>query len=158
MTKDFGICRICKIEKSKNDFYAGRRICKKCIKIRSNNWIKSNHDKRNLIVRKYRQNGNNTYLNICKNSRQRHHETRLQVERAWKKNNPEKCEAHNIVARYKNENDVTIPCYCQLCKKDYDPKLIIAHHEDYSKPLDVIFICRSCHNLIHLGEIDISTL
>jgi predicted RNA-binding Zn-ribbon protein involved in translation (DUF1610 family) len=33
---------------------------------------------------------------------------------------------------------------------------IIAHHEDYRKPLDVIWVCRSCHNKIHTGEINVS--
>jgi len=34
--------------------------------------------------------------------------------------------------------------------EDIQPKQpIVAHHEDYEKPLDVIFVCRSCHYKIH---------
>jgi hypothetical protein len=33
---------------------------------------------------------------------------------------------------------------------------IIAHHKDYRKPLEVIWVCRSCHNKIHEWKIDVS--
>ena len=35
---------------------------------------------------------------------------------------------------------------CQVCNEE---KAIQKHHEDYSKPLEVLFVCRSCH-----GELD----
>ncbi len=57
---------------------------------------------------------------------------------------------------------------CEICldfplKYDSDGEIecktfvLCGHHEDYSKPLDVIFICPSCHAFIHncsqdLGE------
>ena len=35
---------------------------------------------------------------------------------------------------------------CEICKKEYATE---RHHEDYNKPLEVIFLCRSCHNNLH---------
>ncbi len=36
------------------------------------------------------------------------------------------------------------PKVCSRCSKE---GVIDAHHEDYSKPLDVTWICRRCHNI-----------
>lgn len=36
---------------------------------------------------------------------------------------------------------------CQICKKVSNN--LERHHFDYSKPIDVIIVCRSCHRLIH---------
>ena len=33
----------------------------------------------------------------------------------------------------------------EVCVKCLKKKLTEAHHEDYSKPLDVIWLCRQCH-------------
>lgn len=35
---------------------------------------------------------------------------------------------------------------CQICAVTCDTH---GHHEDYSKPLDVIWVCTACHALIH---------
>lgn len=37
---------------------------------------------------------------------------------------------------------------CRFCK---DPKTV-AHHEDYSKPLDVWWVCQGCHFSIHAAK------
>lgn len=34
------------------------------------------------------------------------------------------------------------PSKCSVCKKE---STIYAHHPDYSKPLEVIWLCRDCH-------------
>lgn len=33
---------------------------------------------------------------------------------------------------------------------------IVAHHENYNKPLEIIWVCRSCHYKIHKGIIEVS--
>ena len=38
---------------------------------------------------------------------------------------------------------------CKFCK---NPK-VHAHHEDYTKPLEVVWLCNSCHRKVHLGII-----
>jgi hypothetical protein len=38
---------------------------------------------------------------------------------------------------------------CQGCDSR---RKLEAHHEDYNKPLDVIWLCRSCHRLLHLNK------
>ena len=66
-------------------------------------------------------------------------------QRKYKKRHPEKIEAH------RKANKIKIPKgqLCQICSV----KLAVErHHEDYSKPLEVLFVCNKCHNTIHRGN------
>lgn len=38
------------------------------------------------------------------------------------------------------------PIYCRCCGRN---KPLQGHHKDYSKPLDVIWLCASCHGFLH---------
>ena len=42
------------------------------------------------------------------------------------------------------------PKHCQRCKAATPAKALDGHHEDYSRPLDVVWLCRSCHGLAHI--------
>lgn len=37
------------------------------------------------------------------------------------------------------------PDRCEVCEKKVSGHKLQAHHEDYTKPLEVIFLCYSCH-------------
>ncbi len=43
--------------------------------------------------------------------------------------------------------------FCQACHK----KKGIAHHPDYSKPLQIIWLCRKCHSKVHLGKLNVNS-
>jgi len=42
------------------------------------------------------------------------------------------------------------PAACSSCGKDCVPE---GHHPDYSKPLEVEWLCTSCHNRVHRGAV-----
>ena len=66
----------------------------------------------------------------------------------WKKHHPEKNRAHNTVYRALKSGIIQRED-CAVCG---DPETE-AHHEDYSKPLDVIWLCSSCHKQVHSGGV-----
>ena len=68
---------------------------------------------------------------------------RLRKERMRKKH-PEK-----TIARNKANREIKIPQgqLCEICHKNL---AVHKHHEDYSKPLEVNFLCWSCHRKIHI--------
>src|SRR5580698_1884754 len=66
----------------------------------------------------------------------------------WKKKHREKHVANNIVWRYIGYGKLVRPSSCQRCGRI---SAIHAHHHDYSKPLDVEWLCIYCHELIHHG-------
>lgn len=37
------------------------------------------------------------------------------------------------------------PTKCEVCEKKCTGHALQAHHEDYTKPMEVIFLCYSCH-------------
>lgn len=67
----------------------------------------------------------------------------------WKANNPIKRNAHSKV----NKN-LTRPNNCEKCSYSGD---VHAHHTDYSRPLDVIWLCPKCHSNEHRRELEKET-
>lgn len=60
---------------------------------------------------------------------------------------PEKCRARLKARRMYKKLGIKVDI-CSNCNKK---KICIKHHHDYSKPLEVIFLCNSCHSLLHKG-------
>ena len=59
---------------------------------------------------------------------------------------PEKTAAHNAVTRAIRKGSLARPGQCSNCGVECKPN---AHHDDYSKPLDVRWLCRRCHGILH---------
>jgi len=65
----------------------------------------------------------------------------------WLSGNPEKRAAHVILGNRVRDGKVIKPDCCEACGKK--AVRIDGHHEDYAKPLDVVWLCRQCHVDIH---------
>lgn len=66
--------------------------------------------------------------------------------REYKRKNPEKARAHQYVLWAIRLNVIQKPSVCQMCGMN---KKLEAHHKDYSKPLDVLWVCKICHEYEH---------
>jgi hypothetical protein len=78
--------------------------------------------------------------------------------KAWRENNPDKKAGYErardkvkMSARSKLRYAVKVgkiikPKVCQECS---EPGELQGHHEDYTKPLDVDWLCRQCHMKRH---------
>ena len=62
----------------------------------------------------------------------------------YRDSNPEKCRARAIAGRAIRAGELERSIFCEECGL---PKEIQAHHKDYSKPLDVDWLCRECHTV-----------
>lgn len=58
---------------------------------------------------------------------------------------PEKARAHDVVKNALEKGILVRPESCQRCGVPCHPH---GHHFDYSKPLDVLFVCRPCHRIV----------
>lgn len=61
---------------------------------------------------------------------------------------PERIKARNIVTEAIRTKQLK-KLDCKLCGADQKENRICAHHEDYSRPLEVIWLCVSCHKRLH---------
>jgi len=66
--------------------------------------------------------------------------------RRWVKRNKEKRVAHYAVSNAVRDGRLDKQDACTKCGSK---KRIEAHHEDYSKPLDVEWLCLKCHRAKH---------
>jgi hypothetical protein len=67
--------------------------------------------------------------------------------RRWRLEHPEETRARGILRRAVLTGIVVKPTKCSACFKK---GAITGHHEDYSKPLEVLWFCYSCHRKLHL--------
>ena len=65
----------------------------------------------------------------------------------WRKRNPEKYKAHGIVQKALTSGLLEKSEICEVCGHECDTQ---GHHEDYSKPLAVVWVCSDCHSKIHM--------
>lgn len=131
-------CFKCEITKSLTEFYKHPKTadghlnkCKDCTKSDStkNRWI--NIDK----VREYDRTRGKEPHRVEYNTKQ---------TKKWRGEDKRRSRAHSKVARALKNGTLQKEncCRCQ------NPK-VVAHHEDYDLPLDVVWLCEPCHRQRH---------
>lgn len=73
------------------------------------------------------------------------------ISEAWRQSDKRRMKCHNAVARaIKNGQLTRQPCVRCSSEKS------LAHHEDYDKPLDVVWLCQPCHKQRHKEMLQIT--
>ena len=72
----------------------------------------------------------------------------MERNRAYQADNPEKRAAH-VAANNALRDGRIVKLPCAFCGASDN---LEAHHHDYSKPLDVTWLCRPCHRRFHALE------
>lgn len=155
-------CRICGVDKDKEDYYkhpsmkGGRdSICKECVKDR----VKKNRDEKSEYYKAY----DAWRFQNQPQVKQRHkryqstpegRDAMRKARELWMSANPEKRAAHVLLGNAVRDGRVEKPKFCTRCGEFYPSRKIHAHHHDYTKPLDVTWLCVYCHVEEHKDEID----
>lgn len=66
----------------------------------------------------------------------------LSRQRVHQMLNPTKSRARWLVAQALKQGEIKKPKRCSECGKDRE---LASHHDDYAKPLSVLWLCRDCH-------------
>ena len=144
-------CRTCDELKSLDEFYRAPEMrdgrsnqCKACQSEYYRNYAAANRSRiAELQADWYDRNSERV------KTRQRsyyadHRDTQLERIREWKQRNPNKTRAHSVV----NNAVMRGKLQRQPCESCGDASTE-AHHDDYSRPLDVRWLCRTCHARHH---------
>jgi len=136
-------CFKCKTVKPLEDFYKHPKMfdghvnkCKKCNK----KDVTANREKNIERIRAYdRERGKNKERMLATS----------ETNRAWRKEDKRRSVAHSSVARaMRNGSLERSPCI--RCGDEKS----MAHHEDYDKPLEVMWLCQPCHKQRHKELLD----
>lgn len=135
-------CFKCKTVKPLSEFYKHKEMidghlnkCKTCAKNDSSNHRERNLEKIRLYDKERAKNRNRI-------------KQAIEVTRAWRAEDSRRVAAHNAVARAIKSGQLERKP-CERCGAEKS----VAHHEDYDKKLEVIWLCQPCHKQRH-KEID----
>ena len=121
--------------------------CKKCKNERVKAWQRANRDKTREYANRYNErNREAVRANARKNNEKYREKTRARVSR-YKRENREKARAHLAVHRAVVRGHLKRPSECSACGAT--GVAIQGHHDDYSRPLDVRWLCAACHGKVH---------
>jgi ribosomal protein S27AE len=70
----------------------------------------------------------------------------LANSKRWHDEHPLAAKAYGILRAAIEKGEVVIPNACEKCGAKV---ALESHHEDYSKPLEVRWLCLSCHKVLH---------
>lgn len=146
-------CKKCRTEKpideftrNKNCKYGFEHRCKACAVSNAQSWAEGNRSKSRETKRRWSRNNPEKQKASEAASVARNRKKISARNLLYEKDNPEKKRAHRCVSYALKTGKLVKPPVCQACKKQ---RRIVAHHEDYSKPLVVTWVCHQCHNRIH---------
>jgi len=149
-------CISCKVEKALSEFYAHPQMkdghagrCKEC----SRRGIAESRRNRIEDVREYdRKRGSLPHRLAAIKAYQKSEVGKAAAKRAkerWEIRHREKRRAQWALSNAVRDGRLVRAKYCERCS---DTKRIEGHHPDYSKPLEVQWLCDPCHKAVHKEE------
>lgn len=125
------ICNICNISKDNEHFYQGHARCKDC-------YIQ--------LVKEHRLKNREHYVKYDNQRAKLPHriENAKKVIARWNVNHPERRKANILLCNaVRDGRAIKQPCF--VC----GDLIVDGHHCDYSRPLDVVWLCKHHHKLTH---------
>lgn len=117
------------------------KINKDKMKIYYKRWVDKNKEKRQQIQKKYRE----KLKQMGKTYKKLYKYDRGLESKKYREKYPQRVKANRLLNEALKYNRVKKNEFCQVC----GTVAVIAHHYDYNKPLEVIWVCRQCHAKIH---------
>lgn len=140
-------CNRCLKNKPLSGFYKIGAICKECKRIEQRqrflaysqdpNWVAK--ERKRTRERNIRLGYAEKYRATTKAQKKR----LAEIKKAWIERNPAKRKAHNILSAALRDGKIKKK-RCEVCGKYAQ-----AHHPDYSKPLEIVWLCPKHHKQIH---------
>ena len=144
------ICFKCGIEKPLSEFYKHPQMSdghvNKCIECNKKDVIQNRELRKEYYHAYDRVRGKTKERRDSQNSNSKKYKLKIQEsKKLWRNRNPEKYHAHRLVDNAIRGGRL-LKQPCEVCGATED---VEAHHADYSKPLDVRWLCYIHHNELH---------
>jgi ribosomal protein S27AE len=137
-------CKHCDQHKPNDEFYASQpRRCKKCVKEK----VRAHRSQNLDSIREYDRQRAKTpkrKAHMANNLKRWRSENPDRVNKD-RRDHPEKYKARSKVGNALRDGKL-IKLPCEGCG---ETEKVQAHHDDYSKPLDVRWVCTKCHSKTH---------
>lgn len=140
-------CKVCNVTSDVAEFYKSiTSRCKEChkAKVRENR-AENVEYYRSYDAKRFKEDPKVKARHKRYQATEAGKESIKKTRRAWLNKNPVARAAHIILGNAVKRGDMVKPKFCSRCGKHDKSRNIHAHHHDYSRPLDVEWICAKCH-------------
>lgn len=138
------VCRQCASEWHRNYYNANTSE----INEHNRNYYKANAAKTNEHNRNYQKDNAAKISELKRKYYAEHREQIAEVRRKYRKENSEKTKAMDIANQAIRKGILKRSNICSKC--GVCSGIMDAHHPDYLRQLDVVWLCRSCHQKLHV--------
>jgi hypothetical protein len=152
-------CMTCGAEKDHGEYYKApknvsglQNECKPCYKIRSQQRYLRNRDLRSRQCKEWYENNAERKDAKSKEWRARNKDRISTYNLGSRLREPEKYRARQELIMAVRKKLVSKPDCCTDCGNSMPSKKLHGHHHDYSKPLDVTWLCYKCHADRHRND------
>ena len=145
-------CGRCGDFKSVDQFYRLKTgylhgYCHPCNTEARREWGRANRDSTLAVARRWRADNAERVAENTRRWRAQHPDAMMAAIRRWEAKNPERIRmvrrAIDAVRRATQKGTLIRPTACEAC--GVQGRQITAAHHDYTRPLDVRWLCRPCH-------------
>lgn len=130
-------------------------VCRTCRTSYVRSWNRRNPERSRAAGRKWTENNLSKVREYKKKYVRAYYKTesgklkKSLLNKKYREANPQKIKAHGLLRSATKAGRVKRPSICSKCGQTGK---INGHHEDYSKPLDVIWLYQICHSHLHLKQ------
>jgi hypothetical protein len=141
-------CKVCGTTSNASEFYRGvNNFCKECHKSNVRENRKKNADRyKEYDAKRFREDPKVKARHAAYRKTPAGIASMSKARRKWREANSDKRAAHVILGNAVRDGRIIKPEFCSECGAG---GTIHGHHGDYSRPLDVVWLCQTCHKKQH---------
>lgn len=123
--------------------------CRDCKKVADSEWRRRNRAQKAETDRRWREKNRERRAEAWARWQKENPDLVVASSKRYKGQHPEKAAAVRTLGNAVRDGKIIKPTQCQDCRGNFPKRLIHGHHEDYSKPLEVVWVCPNCHKARH---------
>lgn len=124
----------------------GRRgCCKSCQATQTREWQLANPEREAERVRRWKEQNSERKAALDRRWEETHRDRVAERHKKDRQRYPEKHRARSALNHAVRDGRITKPECCEDCAEPTTSRDLHGHRKDYSKPLEVEWLCRDCH-------------